>query len=116
MTTGTLKSSGVLGFGSGELASTPGYRPLNPWGRAFPKHLRDKQPRPALWQLVVMRNGKEERMGPKMPKEGVEALLDVIEKSIRCGAEKEYTAAHMVCTESDSSLKERRMIMPTRST
>lgn len=108
----SLKASGIVGHGSGRLAGCPTFAPLNPWGREFPKHLRDKKPRPPLWQLIVMRNGVEERTGPKMQKEFLEPLLEVIEKGIRCGAEKEYTAVHMVRVDSDDSLKERRLIMP----
>lgn len=108
----SLKPSGTVGFGSGELAGTPGYRPLNPWGRPFPKHLVNKQPRPALWQIVAMRNGKETAIFPKMPKDAAEMLYRVVDQSIRSGAEKEFSHPRMVCVESDSSLKERRLLMP----
>lgn len=80
-------------YGSGNPAGAPDWRPLNPWGQGFPKHLLNRKPRPQLYQLVVKdrRNGnKELRVGPKMGKDFVDILLVQLNALIASGAEKQW--------------------------
>lgn len=80
-----------IGFGSGNPAFAPDYRPLNPWGRRMPPP--ERAPRPALYQVVVRdrRQGlKERRIGPQWSKEFAEQLCFSISKAIGSGLETDW--------------------------
>lgn len=83
-----------IGRGSGQPVGFPDFKPMNPWGRAMPKPVR--QPRPDLYQIVVRRHGVEIRFGPAMIKDCVDQLVTAIETSIRLGVEKELSEPHIV--------------------
>ncbi|TAL03705.1 MAG: hypothetical protein EPO08_03440 [Rhodospirillaceae bacterium] len=84
-----------IGRGGGQPAGLPDFKPMNPWGRAMPAPAR--APRPPLYQLVVTRAGRGQTpIGPKMQRQYVDALFDVVDGAIRSGAEKEFSDPHIV--------------------
>lgn len=85
-----------LGYGSGDPVGIPNYRPMNPWGRGMPKPVR--QPRPALWQIMAMVDGKRTPLGPMMQKEFAESLLTELNKaSIATGGKVWWAEPELVC-------------------
>ena len=84
------KPSINLGYGTGNPASTPDFRPLNPWGRPMPKPERPE--RPKLYQVHVRdkRNGRTIAVGPKMAHEFTEMFRLSIAQGIASGAEKRW--------------------------
>lgn len=92
-----LKPTINVGHGTGTPAGMPDFRPLNPWGRAMPKPMR--QPRPSLWQIFVKdaRTGTRIAVGPKAPKEFSEALIERLNLNIVVGIEKQWSDPELVC-------------------
>ncbi len=83
-----------IGRGSGAPAGYADFVPLNPWGRDFPKDLRERKPRPPLYQVVVRdrkKGNKELRVGPKWAKECAELLQLEIARMIASGAERQWS-------------------------
>jgi len=79
-----------LDYGSGNPASCPDFRPLNPWGRPMPKPVRPE--RPKLYQVHVRdkRSGRTIAVCPKMQHEFVEMIRLTIAQAIASGAEKRW--------------------------
>lgn len=99
-----LKPSIQIGHGSGDPAGMPGFRPMNPWGRSMPKltrpmpHEREgKPPHMQLFQIWAddAHFGKRMPLGPKMPKEVLEAPLYALNKLIIEGMEKRWSNASL---------------------
>lgn len=103
--TEALTPKAKIGFGSGDPAGFPGYRPMNPWGRAMPKPVR--QPREALWQIVVkMPGGKREPIGPRMAKDAVESMLYEMNKAaIETGGKVWWAEPEIVCVSEGGNVK-----------
>lgn len=83
-----------LARGTGNPVGFEDFVPLNPWGRAFPKDLLNRKPRPPLYQVIVRdkRDGnKELRVGPKWGKEFAEMFCMEINKLISSGMEKQWS-------------------------
>ncbi len=79
-----------------------GFKPLNPWGRGFPKPPRPIQDeRTPMYQLQVdwgPRLGVP--IGPIMVKQAVEDFCEVVNKMIILGKEREWTNPRVVLTRS----------------
>lgn len=87
-----------VGYGSGDPASCPGFRPLNPWGRPMPKP--ERPPRPPLWQVFVKEpGGRVIPVGPQGPKETAEMFCIAIGEQIALGAERRWSSPHIVMTQ-----------------
>lgn len=81
-----------LRVSGGTPAGFPDFVPLNPWGRPMPKP--EREPRPALFQVVVRdkkRGNKETRVGPQVAKEIAEMFCATIVQQIKSGAERQWT-------------------------
>ena len=89
-----------IGYGSGSPAGFPGYKPLNPWGRAMPKPKRAYRQKPIheeLFQLVMeYRDGRREALGPAANKDFIGNLAECINAQISLGKGGEYGLAHVV--------------------
>ncbi len=79
-----------LGYGTGNPASTPDFRPLNPWGRPMPKPERPE--RHKVYQVYVYdkSKGKAVAVGPRMAHEFTEMFRLAIAQAIASGAERRW--------------------------
>jgi hypothetical protein len=85
-----------IGFGTGNPAGAPDFKPMNPWGRPMPKP--ERQPRPELHQVHV-KDAKTARIipvGPKTERENAEMLCIAIGQQIALGAERQWREPHVV--------------------
>ncbi len=89
-----------IGHGSGDPAGFPGYKPVNPWGRAMPKPkraYRQKPIREELFQVVMeYRDGRREPLGPAANQDFIGTLAEGINAQIALGKGGEYGVAHVV--------------------
>lgn len=85
-----------LGYGTGNPAGCPDFRPLNPWGRPMPAS--DRPPRPKLYQVHVKdkRDNRVKAVGPRMAKELAEMFRLTIREQISLGAERRWADPHLV--------------------
>lgn len=85
-----------VGYGSGDPVAFPGFRPLNPWGRAMPKYT--PPPKREMHQLFVevMPSRRLLAVGPRAPKDTLEPLRCEIEKAIVAGIERDWRNPHLV--------------------
>jgi hypothetical protein len=92
----TIKGSARIGYGSGNPAGVPEFRPMNPWGRPMPAP--ERAPRPPLWQVHVKdaHDRKEKAVGPRMQKEFAEMFCLAISNQIHLGAERRWSEPHLV--------------------
>jgi len=91
-----LKPRVSVGYGTGNPAAAPNYRPLNPWGRRMPP--AERAPRPELWQIIVTdrRDRKQVRVGPQMTKECLSSLFHAIRTEIVSGRETRWSEPMLV--------------------
>lgn len=85
-----------LGFGTGNPASCPDFKPENPWGRPMPRYDKMYPPVPPSHQVHVMQDGKLVPVGPMMGKEFCEAFCVAIGNQIALGNEKRWSLPHVV--------------------
>ena len=91
--TGALTGGNPAGF--------PDYKPLNPWGRGFPKELFRPKPKPELYQIFIEIPGAPDAerllpVGPKGPEDLLKPLCRAIEEQIARGRETEWANPHIV--------------------
>lgn len=91
-----------LGYGTGNPAGRPDFRPVNPWGRPMPK-VPEEPRRHALYQVHVKDKrrgsptcGRTIAIGPKMAKEFAEMFSLTIANQIALGAERDWESPHLV--------------------
>lgn len=65
----------------GNPVGAPDYRPLNPWGRGFPK--RPPKPDMSLWVCNVLdrQTGQRVNIGLCGPRDGAQMLADAVRKA-----------------------------------
>ena|SRR5258708_1883940 len=89
-----------IGRGSGDPAGFPGYKPLNPWGRAMPKPKRPFRQKPishGLFQVLMeFRDGRREPLGPQANEDFVGLLAERINGMIALGQGGDYGVAYVV--------------------
>lgn len=90
-----MSKTNFIGYGSGNPAGLPDFRPLNPWDRPMPRRERRRTLRGALYQAFAeCRDGTEMAVSPKWSSE--EAALNFAEafnKHVIDGLVKEFGLA-----------------------
>ena len=84
-----------IGYGSGDPAGFPGYKPLNPWGRPMPKYA----PKPKLERYQVFVELPDHGLlgvGPKGPEDFLRPFCRSIEEQIALGKERHWRNPHIV--------------------
>jgi hypothetical protein len=93
-----MKATVRLGFGSGNPAGCPDFKPENPWGRPMPRYDQQYLPPPPLHQVFAhdKRVGKIIPVSPKMAKEYCDAICIAIGGKIASGDWKHWSNPHVV--------------------
>ncbi len=86
----------IKGSKYGNPVSTPNFRPLNPWGRGFPK--RPEPMDKSTWCVSVFdRNlGTRVMAGVVGPRDGPQMLCDAIKQQIELGRERNWADPQVV--------------------
>lgn len=93
-----MKRLANLGYGTGNPASCPDFRPLNPWGRPMPPPPRPYR-EPHTFQVCVKdkHDNQVKRVGPRWEKkEFAEMFRLAIANQISLGAERRWSDPHLV--------------------
>ena len=80
----------------GNPVATPNFRPLNPWGRGFPK--RPPPPDKSTWCVSVEDRALGTRVlaGVAGPRDGAQMLCDAIKQQIELGRERSWADPQVV--------------------